>query len=594
MMQKTWMVLAVAAALSACGGGGGAGGVSGGSSGTATAAALSGKVVDGYLQGAEVCLDTNADKVCDTAKAITDANGSYSLTHTLTAEQLASAHVLVVVPETAKDADDGGKTLKEAGKAAFELLAPAVHPQVVSPLTTLVSEDMLSNGLTAAEAETKIIGTLALGSSTALLGQQADFVAANNPKLQKLAQTTAVLLGEVKKTVSTTLAAKPGTVKPAEQLRVEVMAARQMLSTLLGSGTSLESLSDGQKIDPAKVQSLLGTTLKTQLQDLQSADHLTKQALLATAPSASFNINQLIGQTFFDVTVDGSYASVCRDPLANGKTASTCFNTNLDAQGKWANWRIEDQSSILTTKGWLPDSYGWLYDYQPDTSSTLLLQPSVALPTELSYVLKTKGAVSPQAWFPKVSFAAEDVAYPMYMSPKQVAHKYSMSGRNPMSCHDSQGNRSDCASFAALRQSFPGVIMNGQTVTGFNWLAFSSFDDKRDLVMGFNGNKLAFYQIKKTANQGGGYSVQHQATLADEGSWKEETVAGVPVLTLTVPEALKARLGIQQGRDPIYTLHNGKVYQGTRRQALGFDWVWMNASAFAKIRQHYQLPALPD
>ena len=593
MTRMTLMALAVAAGLSACGGGGG-GVASDPVTQGAGSSSLSGKVVDGYLQGAEVCLDTNADKVCDTDKVFTDANGNYSITHKLTASALAGAHVLVQVPDTAKDADDGGKTLKEAGKAAFELLAPAAYPQVVSPLTTLVSEDMLSNGLTAAEAETKIIGTLSLGSGTALLGQQADFVAAKDPKLQKLAQTTAVLLGEVKKTVSTTLAAKPGTVKPAEQLRVEVMAARQMLSTLLGSGTSLESLSDGQKIDPAKVQSLLGTTLKTQLQDLQSADHLTKQALLATAPSASFNINQLIGQTFFDVTVDGSYASVCRDPLANGKTASTCFNTNLDAQGKWANWRIEDQSSILTTKGWLPDSYGWLYDYQPDTSSTLLLQPSVALPTELSYVLKTKGAVSPQAWFPKVSFAAEDVAYPMYMSPKQVAHKYSMSGRNPMSCHDSQGNRSDCASFAALRQSFPGVIMNGQTVTGFNWLAFSSFDDKRDLVMGFNGNKLAFYQIKKTANPGGGYSVQHQATLADEGSWKEETVAGVPVLTLTVPDALKARLGIQQGRDPIYTLHNGKVYQGTRRQALGFDWVWMNASAFAKIRQHYQLPALPD
>lgn len=592
MTRMTLVALAVLTGLSACGGSGGA--ASDTAAPVAGTSSLSGKVVDGYLQGAEVCLDTNADKVCDTDKVLTDASGNYSLTHKLTASALAGAHVLVRVPETAKDADDGGKTLKEAGKAAFELLAPAAHPQVVSPLTTLVSEDMLSNGLTAAEAETKIVATLALGSGKVLLGQQADFVAAKDPRLQKLAQTTAILLGEVKKSVSATLIAKPGMVKPGEQLRVEVLAARQMLSSLLDSGANLETLSDGQKIDPTKVQSLLNTTLSTQWQELQSTDYLTRQALLVGSPSASFNISQLIGQTFFDVTVDGSYASVCRDPLANGKTASTCFSTNRDAQGKWATWRIDDQSSLLTEQGWRPDGYGWLYDYLPDTSSTLLMKPSLPLPSELSYVMKTKGAMSPQAWFPKVGFAAEDAAYPMYMSPKQMAYKYSMSGRNPISCFDSQGNRSDCASFAALRQQFSGVKLSGQNVTGFNWLAFSSFDGNRDVVAGFNGNKLAFYQIKRTANPGGGYSVQYQSTLAEEGSWKEEMVAGVPVLQLSVPEALKARLGLQQGRDPIYTLHNGKVYQGTRRQALGFDWVWLNASAFAKIRQHYELPVLPD
>ena len=60
------------AVLTACGGGGGGGG--GGSSGSST---LSGTVIDGYIEGAKVCLDVNSNGACDAGEptTITDSAG---------------------------------------------------------------------------------------------------------------------------------------------------------------------------------------------------------------------------------------------------------------------------------------------------------------------------------------------------------------------------------------------------------------------------------------------------------------------------------------------------------------------------------------
>lgn len=60
------------ASLAACGGGGGGG------SNAVSGAALSGKVIDGPIAGATVCLDVNSNNACDTGEptATTDATGT--------------------------------------------------------------------------------------------------------------------------------------------------------------------------------------------------------------------------------------------------------------------------------------------------------------------------------------------------------------------------------------------------------------------------------------------------------------------------------------------------------------------------------------
>jgi len=145
MMKLKTLVPALAAAfLVACGGGGG---------GSAVTNTLSGKVIDGYIKGAKICLDINSNGACDSNEpsAITGAGGAYTLSY---AGDLAGMHVIAEVPSTAYDEDDNGKTLAEAGKEAFSLFAPAESATAVTPLTTLVSIEMLSNpGTTPADAQ---------------------------------------------------------------------------------------------------------------------------------------------------------------------------------------------------------------------------------------------------------------------------------------------------------------------------------------------------------------------------------------------------------------------------------------------------------
>ena len=164
-MRMPFLCVSVLALLAACGGGGGS------SSSTSSAVTIAGAVIDGYIEGAIVCLDVNANSACDSTepRATTDSDGKYSFSYSGSTTGL---HVLTEVPTTAKDKDDNGLTLAQAGKTAFTLQAPApavsstdIH---VTPLSTMVSQEMVQSGSTnAATVEAQL--KTQLGISTNLL-----------------------------------------------------------------------------------------------------------------------------------------------------------------------------------------------------------------------------------------------------------------------------------------------------------------------------------------------------------------------------------------------------------------------------------------
>jgi len=112
--------------------------------GSNTSTTLSGTVADGYIENATVCFDSNDNLTCDASEPTTTtaADGTYSVTATGSVEGHA---VIAVVGSDAKDSDDGGLTLAEAGKEGFNFLAPAENPAVVSPLSTLIQFEMVSS-----------------------------------------------------------------------------------------------------------------------------------------------------------------------------------------------------------------------------------------------------------------------------------------------------------------------------------------------------------------------------------------------------------------------------------------------------------------
>lgn len=114
---------------------------------------VSGKVADGYLVGALVCMDLNGNKNCDEdePQATSTAGGEYELD--LPDDMDATLYsVVVIVPPEAIDED----TNEQVG-GEYVLTAPAGKPEFVSPITTIIQTQIESNpGMSADEAEASV------------------------------------------------------------------------------------------------------------------------------------------------------------------------------------------------------------------------------------------------------------------------------------------------------------------------------------------------------------------------------------------------------------------------------------------------------
>jgi trimeric autotransporter adhesin len=158
------LLLTAALALSACGGGKGSAPAAADGSGLVS---ISGRAVDGPLQGATACYDLDDDQACGAGEprsAPTAADGSYTLL--VPAAQAGRHAVVVEVPASAIDAD----TTAPVGQA-FVLRAPpaqtqgTAHDVFVSPLTTLVHALMVHGAATRADAEAEVRQSAGLGVS---------------------------------------------------------------------------------------------------------------------------------------------------------------------------------------------------------------------------------------------------------------------------------------------------------------------------------------------------------------------------------------------------------------------------------------------
>ena len=159
-----------------------------------TSILLSGKVADGYLSGAKVCLDLNNNKACDENEPVTfsTAGGVFTFDD-VTQAQIDSAPLLVEIIE--------GETIDEDNPGVFidkkyTLTAPVGYT-FVSPLTTMVQSEIEDTGISREEAEGSVQAKL---GTTLDLG--ADYVAgsisgANSDefeRLHKVARVTTVVL----------------------------------------------------------------------------------------------------------------------------------------------------------------------------------------------------------------------------------------------------------------------------------------------------------------------------------------------------------------------------------------------------------------
>lgn len=181
-------------ALSACGGGG-----SSTPDTPPTPVTLTGKVVvDQTIKNAVVCLDLNANNVCDAtepASAKTGADGTYSLTYdpaTVTAAQVASASL--IAPMLAGTITDSATAVDAADPSVAQTTSAYVLKQAggkggqINPLTTLVAAGM-AQGMT--EAVARANAATQLGIAEAKIDNYQDDPAFDKAQVQDNARMMA-------------------------------------------------------------------------------------------------------------------------------------------------------------------------------------------------------------------------------------------------------------------------------------------------------------------------------------------------------------------------------------------------------------------
>jgi hypothetical protein len=168
-VSRAGMLACIALALSACGGGGGAsssasGGATTGGSTTGTNATtntnnnsavsnsdsrLIGVVLDGYLVGAKVCLDSNANWTCDAGEpsTITTAGGKFNLD--VAPLKYTDTYTMGVIAEVGPDVydEDAGKTLKAQGQDGYVLGSWGGPKPILTAMNTLGLARLTTNGM---------------------------------------------------------------------------------------------------------------------------------------------------------------------------------------------------------------------------------------------------------------------------------------------------------------------------------------------------------------------------------------------------------------------------------------------------------------
>ncbi len=165
--RKTLLALSVlsAAGLPGCGGS---------SHDHPVLTSASGTAIDGYLQGAIVCFDTDGDKSCDgeASSTTTDINGAFSLSGT----GAAGAVILVESVADTTESNTPGVTGALAGVFTLTAIQGAT---IVSPFTTMIQVGV-EHGVyaTVAVAEATIVTALGLTDGTDI--QSYDFIEEGN------------------------------------------------------------------------------------------------------------------------------------------------------------------------------------------------------------------------------------------------------------------------------------------------------------------------------------------------------------------------------------------------------------------------------
>lgn len=253
--QRHMVSIGVMLMLTACGGGGS----------STSSNQLSGAVIDGYIEGAKVCLDVNSNGACESGEPTTTTNASGNYMLDTTGVSTNGLTIIAEIPNTAKDSDDAGQTLSAAGKSAYTMATPADKPLVITPLTTLIVGKVKTDNMTVAQATTKVLEQLGLPSDT---NPHEDHVAQGNSMVHAAARQVAGELQQFQSSLGSNVSAGERWKKLQEVRDASEKAAgtvSRVSTASLNMPTGLADVATGQlfayKMTGAKGQPINATAM---------------------------------------------------------------------------------------------------------------------------------------------------------------------------------------------------------------------------------------------------------------------------------------------------------------------------------------------
>ncbi len=405
--------------LTGCGGGGGtdnpvADAIDPGSNQQApvsTAEPVSGVVADGYLNGAKVCLDVNLNKACDETEpsVFSGAGGQY----TIAVEELAKLPegttaddfpILVEVKPEYNVMDevdgDGTPVTKE-----YILSAPKGKPEFVSPITTLIHEEMESSveEITPEKAEENVKARIGVADDIDLFE---DYIAPNTEGMteeqaaeRKEKMETVHMVAQVVANTMGDMKAQLDKVEGMENISLDVIikaVVNEVMNRLESIVTQVEAAKEDiaagtvTKFNPedvvAKVEESEGAFDGDKAKEAVAVAEMEK----ATAKSSFKTVLEKGGSSWLELHFDYDEETQQEIPEleigtvkldAQGALSEEEMAYNF-AAGVWGDAVQEDDNSfILTANGWIsvndgPEAYDMTFD---ENGSVLLTRKADGL-----------------------------------------------------------------------------------------------------------------------------------------------------------------------------------------------------------------------
>jgi len=300
---KNLMLVSLLSVLVACGGGDGSDSVGGVVDTIKPAAMITGQVADGYLVGARVFLDRNANHMLDPEEPWTESEnqGHYSLEVEPGEGNLFPVVAEIIAGQTI-DEDLSSQYVVES----YRLESPAGQWSFVSPLTTLVKNELDKDpSLSLQNAESRVRSQLGLSSNISLF---ADYILAQNNSGMENAHRAGRIIAGLMGRLQTEIELNVGAVNSAsQQAAIALMINDQIMANGNTIAQSLISANDPNAIEEIKttILSRINTpNLNTEILDRYIVQMQNTNSIWDMSPPKIMSHKPLVnGSASIDVTV---------------------------------------------------------------------------------------------------------------------------------------------------------------------------------------------------------------------------------------------------------------------------------------------------